>query len=273
VTFSDATNGTLLGTAGASTTVRDPATGAYFSTASIDVPVTQLTLGSNNLVATYNGDANFTASVASAPAVVNCTAGCGNGTGQTLTLSFTQATSAAAAGAVTSDSAMIVSVIPGGGFTGAVKLSCSVAGSNSGDQNIPTCSFNPGTVTIANTNAAQATLTVTSTPAGTTASASGMGVWSMARGGAMLACVLIFGLPGRRRSLAMLRALLCVVALGAVLGGTTGCGGSATSSKPSSTGTTLSTGTTPDSYTVTFRAVDTATSTVTAQNSFTISVN
>ncbi len=45
------------------TTVRDPATGAYYSTASIDVPVTQLTLGSNNLVATYNGDANFTASV------------------------------------------------------------------------------------------------------------------------------------------------------------------------------------------------------------------
>jgi ABC-type glycerol-3-phosphate transport system substrate-binding protein len=88
-----------------------------------------------------------------------------------------------------------------------------------------------------------------------------------------LACVLIFGLPGRRRSLAVLRVLLCVVALGAVLGGTTGCGGSAGSDKPSSSGTTLSAGTTPDSYTVTFHAADAATGTVTAQNSFTISVN
>jgi subtilase family serine protease len=273
VTFTDATNGNLLGTAGAGTTVRDPATGAYFSTASIDVPVTQLILGSNNIVASYNGDANFTASAASAPAVVKCTAGCGNGTGQTLTLSFTQATSAAAAGAVTSASAMVVSVIPGGGFTGAVKLSCSVTGSNSGDQNIPICSFNPGSVTIANADAAQATLTVTSTSAGTTASASETRVWSMARGGAMLACMLIFGLPGRRRSFAVLRVLVCVVALGVVLGGTTGCGGSATASNPSNTGSTLSAGTTPDRYTVTFRAVDAATGTVTAQNSFTISVN
>jgi hypothetical protein len=89
----------------------------------------------------------------------------------------------------------------------------------------------------------------------------------------MLACVLIFGLPGRRRSFAMLRVLLCVVALGAVLGGTTGCGGSAAASKPSSTGTAQSAGTTPDRYTVTFRAVDSATGTVTAQDYFTISVN
>jgi hypothetical protein len=89
----------------------------------------------------------------------------------------------------------------------------------------------------------------------------------------MLACVLLFGLPGRRRSFAMLRVLLFAVALGAVLGGTTGCGGSTGGGKSSSAETTLSTGTTPDQYTVTFRAVDAATATVTAQNSFTISVN
>jgi ABC-type Fe3+-siderophore transport system permease subunit len=116
-------------------------------------------------------------------------------------------------------------------------------------------------------------LTVTSTPAGTAAATAEIHVWSIARGGAMLACVLIFGLPGRRRSSAILRVLLCAVALGAVLGGATGCGGSTGSEKPSSTGTTLSAGTTPDQYAVTFRAVDVATGTVTAQNSFTISVN
>ena len=169
---------------------------------------------------------------------------------------------------------MSVSVIPGGGFTGAVKLSCSVTGSNSGDQNIPTCSFNPATVTIANTDAAQATLTVTSTPAWTTAV--GFRDARLVHGSRRAPCwpaFLSLDCQDGAAPSPMLRVLLCVVALGAVLGGTTGCGGSAAASKPSSTGTTLSTGTTPDSYTVTFRAVDTATGTVTAQNSFTISVN
>jgi hypothetical protein len=274
VTFTDATNGTVLGTASAATVARDPATGAYYSTASLDVPVTQLVLGSNNIVASYNGDADFLPSAASTPAVVACTAGCGNGTGQSLTLSFTQGTSTAAAGSNANvASTMMVSVLPGGGFTGAVKLSCTVSGSKSDDVNIPTCSFNPGTVTITNAQSVPSTLTVTSTPAGVTTAASDGHIWSMARGGAMLACVLIFGLPGRRRSLAVFRVLLCAIALGTILGGTTGCGaGNSTSQKPSTTANSASTGTTPDRYTVTFRAVDTATGTLTAQDNFTVTV-
>jgi trimeric autotransporter adhesin len=274
VTFTDATTGSVLGTAGANTAVRDPTTGAYYGTASLAVPVTQLVLGGNNIIVAYNGDANFLSSAASAPAMVSCTAGCGNGTGQSLTLSFTQSTSAAAAGSSNNidNSTMIVSVIPGGGFTGAVKLSCSVTGSNSGDVNIPTCNFKPGTVTITSPQSEQSTLTVTSTPAGTTTAASEVHIWSMARGGAMLACVLIFGLPGRRRSVAVFRVLLCLIALGTVLGGTTGCGGSSGTGGNPANGGSASTGTTPDRYTVTFRAVDAATGTITAQDSFTITV-
>lgn len=274
VTFADATTGTVLGTAGTGQPVRDSATGAYYSTASLDVQVTQLTLGSNNIVATYNGDANFLPSAASAPAAVVCAAGCGNGTGQSLTLSFIQATSTAAAGSNANlATTMIVSVLPGGGFTGGVKLSCSVAGSKSGDVDIPACSFNTETVTITNTQSVQSTLTVTSTPAGTTTAAADGHILRMARGGAMLACVLIFGLPGRRRSMAVLRAVLCVIALGTLLGGTTGCGaGSGASQEPSTATNSVSTGTTPDQYTVTFRAVDAATGTLTAQDHFTVTV-
>jgi hypothetical protein len=84
----------------------------------------------------------------------------------------------------------------------------------------------------------------------------------------MLACVLLFGLPGRRRSLALFRVILCGVALGGMLA----CGGSANGGS-AATEANAASGTTPDTYTVTFRAVDAATGTLTAQDSFTISVN
>jgi hypothetical protein len=89
----------------------------------------------------------------------------------------------------------------------------------------------------------------------------------------MLACVLIFGIPGRRRALALLRGVLCAVALGGALGGMMGCGGSGSNGSTSAATSNAATGTTPDTYTVTFRAADAKTGTLTAQESFTISVN
>ena len=275
VTFTDKTTGAVLGTTGGLNTVRDPSTGVYSSTIAIDVPVSQLTLGSNSIVASYNGDANYTASAASAPVAVACTAGCGNGTGQSLTLSFGTSTPAAATRPAGTTSTTPVLVGATGGFTGDVKLTCSVTGTNVEDVNIPKCSFNPGTVAITNADGVQSILTVTTTAAGTIASADARdsGVWSAVRGGAMLACVLIFGIPGRRRSLALLRLVLCAVALGGALGGMMGCGGAGGSGSTSAATSNAATGTTPDTYTVTFRAADAKTGTLTAQNSFTISVN
>jgi hypothetical protein len=270
VTFTDKSGGAVLGTSGGLTTARDASTGAYFSTAAIDIPMSQLTLGSNNIVATYNGDANFTASAASTPVVVACTAGCGNGTGQTLLLTFGTSTPASAVRAAGATSTTPVSVGATGGFAGAVNLTCSVAGTQSSDVNVPKCSFNPATVTITSSQSMQSSLTVTTTAAGTTAAAdaSGNQLWSGIRGGAMLACLLFFGWPGRRRSLTVLAIVLC----GFALGGMMACGGSAGGSAPAA-GSNAAAGTTPDTYTVTFRAVDAATGTLTAQNSFTISVN
>jgi hypothetical protein len=270
VTFTDKSSGAVLGTSGGLTLARDPSTGTYFSTVALDVPVSQLTLGSNSIVATYNGDANFTASAASAPVVVACTAGCGNGTGQTLVLTFGTSTPASAVRPAGTTSTTPVSVGAIGGFTGAVNLTCSVTGTQSSDVNIPKCSFNPGTVTITNSQSVQSTLTVTTTAAGTTAAAdaSGNQSWSAIRGGAMLACLLLFGCPGRRRALTVLSIVLC----GFALGGMMACGGSANGSAPAANANAAS-GTTPDTYTVTFRAVDAATGTLTAQDYFTISVN
>ena len=268
ITFTDATSGAVLGTSSGLTATRDPSTGAYFSGGVIEVPVTQLTLGSNGIVAAYSGDANYMASAASAPMVVSCTAGCGNGTGQTLGLSLGGSTPASVVSTPGNTTTTTVSVNPGGGFRGAVNLTCSVVGTNSSDVNIPKCSFNPATVTITNAQAAQSTLTVTTTAAGTTASASSSSdIGSAVRGGAMLACLLLFGLPGRRRSLGLFRVILCGVALSGMMA----CGGSANGGSTNA-GANAASGTTPDTYTVTIRAVD-ATGTLTAQDSFTISVN
>ncbi|HEX4173091.1 MAG TPA: Ig-like domain-containing protein, partial [Acetobacteraceae bacterium] len=273
VTFLDASSGAVLGSS-TLTTARDASTGAYFSTVAMDVPVSQLTRGSNSIIATYNGDANFTASAVSAAVVVACTAGCGNGAGQSLLLTFGSSTPASAVRPAGTTSTTPVSVSATGGFTGAVNLTCSVTGTSSGDVNLPKCSFSPGIVTITNSQSVQSALTVTTTAAGTTAAgttaaadASLKHIWSGVRGGAMLACLLFFGWPGRRRALTVLSILLCAFSLGGMMA----CGGSANGSAPAAGNT--ATGTTPDTYTVTFRAVDATTGTLTAQNSFTMSVN
>ena len=268
VTFTDKTTGAVLQTTGGLNTVQDPSTGAYYGTIGVEVPVSQLTLGTNGIVATYNGDTNYAPSAASAAAVVACTAGCGNGTGQTIALSFYAPTPATAASSAQNMTTTAVLVTPSGGFTGGVNLTCSVTGANPSDVNIPKCSFNPGTVTITNTQSVQSTLTLTTTAAGTTDSAHESGIWSAVRGGTMLACVLIFGIPsGRRRSLAVLRILLCIAALGGMMG----CGGGSNRTAPAAS-SNAAPGTTPDTYTVTFRAVDAKTGTLTAQDYFTISV-
>ena len=272
VTFTDKTSGAVLGTS-ALTTTRGPSTGTYFSAGIMNVPVSQLTLGNNSIVATYDGDANFMASGASAPVVVACTAGCGNGTGETLELSFGTGTPAAAQSPAGSTSTTAVLVSAQGGFTGAVNLTCSVTGTSGGDvkhsevQLQSRRSHDP-----TNSQSVQSTLTVTTTAAGTTAAAdaSASHVWSAVRGGAMLACLLCFGLPGRRRALTMLSIVVC----GLALGGMVACGGGATNgSAPPATSGDAATGTTPDKYIVTVRAVDAASGTLTAQDSFTVTVN
>jgi hypothetical protein len=52
-----------------------------------------------------------------------------------------------------------------------------------------------------------------------------------------------------------------------------GCGGSGSNGSTAATTSNAATGTTPDTYTVTFRAADAKTGMLTAQDSFTISVN
>jgi trimeric autotransporter adhesin len=154
-------------------------------------------------------------------------------------------------------------VTPGGGFTGAVNLTCAVTTSISNPNDPPTCGI-PLSVSISGTTAATATVTVATTASSTSTSslASPLNKFFLG-GGATLALVFFLGIPGRRRAW---RAALSVVAL-IVIAGAVGCGGGG------GTKTTTIPGTTAGAYTVTVTGTDAATGKITASTAVSLTVN
>jgi trimeric autotransporter adhesin len=276
VTFTDTTNNTVLGTSfpSSGTTCSGVTTLCILSL--INVTPSQLANGTNNIMVTYSGDGNFIGSGPSAAITVACTAGCSNGIGQSIDLSFSQvnpATGISAAGGAVS---FVVEVNPAGGFTGAVKMTCTVTGKTNGDVNIPTCSFNPTQVNVASSLTNSSTLTVNTTvPTTGSIDYRRSSPWSAA-GGAVLAALFVLGIPGgRSRRRIQLGALVLCLMSGWVIGCGGGGGGSSvgTGSVGNGGGSTgASPGTTPDTYTVTVRAADVATGTVTAEENITFNV-
>jgi len=127
-------------------------------------------------------------------------------------------------GATTGNSST-VTVTPIGGFTGNVALSAAISSSPAGAQFLPSLSFgNTSPVDITGASAKAAALTV-STTAATTArlypSRRREVPW-YAGGGAAIACILLFGIPRRRRWRSLLGTIAFVVAL---CGGVLSCGG------------------------------------------------
>jgi hypothetical protein len=278
VTFTDTSSNTVLGTA--SLRADHCATGTCY-TALLGIPASALRNGLNAITASYPGDDNYSPSSSSTPVTIHCTASCNNGTGQTLSLSFSQLSrgSVISPGATTTTS---VSVLPGGGFTGSVNLTCTVAGLNGSDLHPPTCSSNPALIDVSGNHSATAQLTIASTAVvsnnlGAQAGSTPQRYPWYAAGSSALACILLFGIPRQRRPflnnycVAALRIFFCFAAMSGLLacGGT----GSASGTHTSSTGVGASAGgTTPDTYTVTFKAVDAATGTVSAADYLTITV-
>ena len=141
-----------------------------------------------------------------------------------------------------------ITVTPGTGFTGSVALSAAVAGP-AGAVHLPTVTFTTSPVTVSSATAVTTTMTIATTASSTTpcvaANEAPTGIPWYAKGGAVLACVLLFGIaPKRRKWRTMLGALMLLVALA---GGMVACGGS----KSSSCTPTTTPGTTAGSYTIT----------------------
>jgi trimeric autotransporter adhesin len=156
-----------------------------------------------------------------------------------------------------------ISVTPGGGFTGAVNLTCSITGASSSAATLPTCSV-PPSVSVTGTSSVPATLTI-NTAAATTARTEERLLLS--RGAATaLALIVIFGIPKRRRL--WMKYLSLAIALISIAG--IGCGGSARKSGGSGPGPTG--GTTAGAYTATVSATDAATGKITASTTVSVTV-
>jgi len=150
-------------------------------------------------------------------------------------------------GATTGNSSTIT-ITPSNGFTGVVTLSCAIAPAAATEP--ATCSI-PASVTISGATAQAATLTVNTTAA--TALNRSLKLFWPSAGGAIMACVLLFGIPARRRSLKTMLGLLMLLVV--LTCGVLGCG-----SGGSSSGGGGNPGTPAGSYTVTITGVSGTTS-------------
>lgn len=198
--------------------------------ASFTIPAGALQPGTVTLTANYSGDANYSTASNSVSITVSAVA---------YTLAATTP------GAVTPGnlSSSTVTVGTSNGYSGSVAVSCAVSNTPANAVEVPSCSVTGSPVTLsATTTSGTVTLTFTTTaPVATLRRPRGSG-WEGA-GATVLALLVFFGIPSRRRGW---RALAGLLAAAFVLVSISACGSSNTSGK-SIPGTTAGTYT----YTVT----------------------
>jgi len=221
------------------------------ASATIDVPAGALDLGTDTLTASYSGDANYTVNTGAAQVSVTAPPTPGlQISGGALTIS---------PGATTANTSTIT-VTPIAGFTGSVILTAAITSSPTGAVELPTLSFgSTSPVSITGVSAATATLTVSTSPVTRSALSYPVqrGIPWRSAGGAVLACLLLFGIPARRRGWRALLGLFIFLAL--LTGGVLSCGGGGISNP----------GTTAGDYTVTVTGTS---GTLTAQTTVSIHV-
>jgi hypothetical protein len=183
--------------------------------ATINVPAGSLAPGADTLTVSYPGDANYVAAAGTAPVTV---------TNPTFTITGTAVSVAPGAANVNTST---ITVTPVGGFTGSVALAAAITSSPAGAVGSPTFSFGGASpVSILGAAAGTASLTISTTQSISCSAASSTRrevPWYVG-GGAVLACVLLFGIPARRRSW---RRMLGIAALFLTLvSGVLACGGS-----------------------------------------------
>ncbi len=205
--------------------------------------------------------ANSTATTTAGAYVITVTATSG-GITQTAAVSVTVTSAAPATFALsnsggisvtpgaTSGNTSTISVTPSGGFNSTVTLTCAITPTAANDP--ATCSLSPSSLSnFSGTTAQTSTLTVSTTAAVADLIypkfGNGKG-WLGAGGGAILALLVFFGIPARRRSW---RSMLCVLVAMVALGVMSSCGGGGSTSSGSGGTTPSNPGTSAGPYTVT----------------------
>ena len=239
-------------------------------TATFTIPAYTFT-GTVTLTANYSGDDVYAAASNNATLTVNYV-NPGNFTISNIPTPSTIST----LGSSTTATVTVVS----SGYSGSVTLNCVLTGMSSQSAvNWPTCSGNQ-TVNLSPGGSAPATFTITTTKASAAVERPALGNgggWLGAGSGAVLAFLVFFGIPARRRSW---RAMLGMIAFALVLGTFTACGsgyGSGTPIPPGGNtgggGATTTPGTTSGTYTFTVTATGMpAPETAVPPQNFTVSV-
>ncbi len=231
------------------------ATPLVSGSASINIPAGSLAAGSDTLTTTYSGDSNYAPAIGTAIVTVAPPP-----SGFALAGTPVSVTPGATTG-----NASTITLTPAGGFTGSVTMTAVLASSPAGAIDPPTLSFgSTSPVSITSNNTGTATLTIATTASTTPPCTAANRVKPRSpwyAGGAALACLLLFGIPARRRRWqSLLGIFLLLIALA---GGVLACSGSGGGS--TCTGVTSS-GTTAGAYAITVTGIsgsDVATSTVT----------
>ncbi len=209
-------------------------------TASFSIPAGTLQPGPDTLTATYSGDVDYATTTSSTTVTV---------TQAGFTLAASTPASVTPGNTVTSS----ITVSTNNGYAGSVTLSCMVATMPSGAADVPACTIAPSTpITLGSgTNSGTATATFITTAPIATLVRPRVGGWEEA-GGAVLALLVFFGIPSRRRGWRAL-AGLWVIALALV--GLSACGSSTVNA--SGGGANSNPGTTPGTYTYTLSGTGT----------------
>lgn len=229
-------------------------------TAKIAILGNTFNAGTVTLTASYSGDAVYAA---------------GSGTG-TVTVNASTYSLSATTPAAVSPGSSATSTITGKAsttnYTGTVTLaSCSLTSSPSGAVSLPACSVS-GTITYtAGTASGSGTATVSTTAASVGAMVRprlpGDKGWLDAGSGTILALLVFFGIPARRRSW---RNMLVVLAALVILGGMAACGSGLGGSMGTNPGTSA---TTAGNYTFTVQGTGNDPANTQETTTFTVTVN
>ncbi len=225
------------------------------------IPANGLAAGADTLTASYSGDNNY--SSGSNTAVVTVTE-------STFTLNNPVVAVTPASIAPGASSSAVVTVAAVAGYTGTVTLTCQqTGGPSTGDGTTCTLAGASGVTLTSSTTSGPVTFTV-----GTSAPIASLAYpqirkngWAGAGTGAVLAVLVLFGIPARRRSW---RAMLGMLVLMTALGGLVSCG---SGSSGSGGGGNTDPGTTAGTYTYTVQATGNPSVTPAVSTTFSVTVN
>ena len=156
--------------------------------ATINIAAGKLAIGADTITAHYAGDSTYAANTGTAAVTVTLVS---------FTLSASAPAAISAGGSATSN----ITVSSTNGYAGTVTLSCALTSSPSGAVEAPTCAPTAGQSAVVLTGVTtsaggQVTVSTTAAPTGAVKLASSRTGWFKAAGGAALASLVLFILPG-----------------------------------------------------------------------------